>query len=189
MWCEIYDRDVEAMPTQSPLWVDYSSPRPAGSAMRAGSTRCPAGHSPYCRWFARFSWRHRDSMPVSWGYGGLIVTQDGVHEALASAVLRDLSTAGMPRLHLRPNPLQAPVWAAVANGHGVTPLPSRAHILDLDGGFDVVWRSRFKSALRREVRRHGGGWRRSRNRLHGKACAGVLRAAAAVLRPMGDTSA
>ena len=83
----------------------------------------------------------------------MIVAQDVVKETLVSTVLRELSTAGISRVHLRPNPLQSPVWAAVANGHGVTPVPSRAHILDLDGGFDVVWRSRFKSALRREVRR------------------------------------
>ncbi|MGV0864489.1 GNAT family N-acetyltransferase [Mycolicibacterium sp. XJ652] len=93
------------------------------------------------------------SMPVGWGYGGLVGPQNTLTATLVSAVLQDLSKSDLWRVHLRPNPLQAPIWASIANRRGVTAVPSRAHVLDLDGGFDTVWQTRFKSAVRREVRR------------------------------------
>jgi hypothetical protein len=94
-----------------------------------------------------------ESMPKSWGYGGLIAPE-GVTPDLISAVLDDLSTAPMLRVRVRPNPLHASAWAqATARRRWITDVPSRAHVLDLTGGFDAVWRERFRSMTRTKVRR------------------------------------
>jgi hypothetical protein len=92
-------------------------------------------------------------MPASWGFGGLLV-EGGVTVDAVSAVADDLITSAPARVHLRPNPLHADLWAAAMAGRrGVTTKPSRAHVLDLDGGFTTVWQERFKATTRNQVRK------------------------------------
>jgi hypothetical protein len=92
------------------------------------------------------------SMPTNWGYGGLIAP-DGVSRDLIATVLDDLAGTPALRLRIRPNPLHAAAWAAATAGRaGVHALPARAHIVDLDGGFDRVW-DRFAPSTRTAVRR------------------------------------
>ncbi|MFB7874109.1 GNAT family N-acetyltransferase [Nocardia sp. NPDC056064] len=93
------------------------------------------------------------SLPKGWGFGGLIAP-DGVTAGLVSAVFDDLTATPALRIHFRPNPLDAAAWAeAAAERTGITAVPARAHVLDLDGGFDQVWRDRFKASTRTAVRR------------------------------------
>lgn len=93
------------------------------------------------------------SMPVSWGFGGL-VTDTPVTPALVSSVVDDLVSQRALRIHVRPNPLHAQAWAgAMAGRPGVTVVPARAHVLDLSGDFDAVWQHRFRSSTRTQVRR------------------------------------
>jgi lipid II:glycine glycyltransferase (peptidoglycan interpeptide bridge formation enzyme) len=93
------------------------------------------------------------SMPPSWGYGGL-VAPDGVAPDLVSMVLDDLAATPALRIRVRPNPLHADAWAEATQGRGgVTAVPAHAHVLDLDGGFEQVWKSRMKSTTRTAVRR------------------------------------
>ena len=153
VWQRLHDQDIDALPTQSPRWVDClvetGRYRDASRLyeMPDGRLAILPLVSPAMAWPSALT----HSMPASWGYGGVIAPQ-GFDEVLAAAVLSDLSTSAS-RIHLRPNPLHAPVWAAVAGHGGMPTAPSRAHIVDLDGGFETVWRDRFKSAVRREVRR------------------------------------
>lgn len=51
-----------------------------------------------------------------------------------------------------PNPRQGPLWAAAKPAY-VRSLPRRAHVLDLEGGFERVWRERFSKTTRRMVRK------------------------------------
>jgi hypothetical protein len=154
VWEEVFAADVEAMPTQSPAWMDCltATGRFHDASrmyeMRDGSIAV----LPLVRSSFGGAGASAQSMPASWGYGGLISTGAAPDAELTSAVLRDLSATEM-RVHLRPNPIQASAWSDGMGVRGVAVVPSRAHILDLDGGFDAVWHLRFKSALRREVRR------------------------------------
>ena len=93
------------------------------------------------------------SMPFAWGIGGLLA--DGpVSADLISLVVDDLVSSRPLRVHLRPNPLQAEEWAtAMAGRPDVVVRPARAHVLDLSGGFDEVWRTRFRPTTRTQVRR------------------------------------
>ena len=51
-----------------------------------------------------------------------------------------------------PNPLLAPQWAP-SSPASATVVPRLGHMLDLDGGFDHVWRKRFKGSARTGARK------------------------------------
>jgi hypothetical protein len=92
-----------------------------------------------------------DSLPTGWGPAGLlsedgIVTPDDVR-----MVYTDLRRRAM-RLTLRPDPAMAAVWDE-AMPAGVVRQPLTSHALPLDGGFDEVWKHRFRSDTRTRVRR------------------------------------
>jgi Acetyltransferase (GNAT) domain len=156
LWRELHEADPSAVPTQAPEWLDclvatggyrdasrlYEMPDGRVALLPLVRRTYPTGGSAILQ-----------SMPNSWGYGGL-VAPDGVTPDLVSAVLDDLAGTSALRVRFRPNPLHAPAWAeATAGRAGVTAVPARAHILDLDGGFERVWRSRFKARTRTDVHR------------------------------------
>jgi lipid II:glycine glycyltransferase (peptidoglycan interpeptide bridge formation enzyme) len=60
---------------------------------------------------------------------------------------------GAFRISLRPNPLLAPIWAAAAASRRLAAIARNAHVLDLAGGFEQVWRRRFKGVARTAVRK------------------------------------
>jgi hypothetical protein len=144
------------MPTQAPEWIDSL----CANGVYRNATRLyemPDGRQailPLVQRTGVVGGRARlESMPTSWGYGGLIAP-DGVTAGLAGAVLDDLQRPLVGRVVLRPNPLHAAAWAEAAAGRRwVTEVPRRAHVLDLAGGFDVAWRERFRSPTRTKVRR------------------------------------
>lgn len=156
LWRELHESDGEAVPTQAAEWLDcvtatgryrdasrlYELPGGRLAVLPLVRRRFPGGGPVILQ-----------SMPDSWGFGGLIAP-DGVDAELVSAVLDDLSATSALRVHIRANPLHAHAWeAATAGRHGVTAIPSRAHVLDLSGGFERVWRDRFKAGTRTDVRR------------------------------------
>jgi hypothetical protein len=155
VWDEVYASDVEAMPTQSPQWLDCltADGRFEDASRLYETTDGQLAVLPLVRSKFGGSFATVHSFPASWGYGGLISAGTTVDPMVVSAVFRDLLSLNSIRAHLRPNPLYAPVWAAAAGSSRISAVPSRAHILDLEGGFEVVWQSRFKSAVRRAVRR------------------------------------
>ncbi len=92
------------------------------------------------------------SLPAAWGMGGLLCER---HPSAADVahVVADLGRLPAVQATVRPNPLHAASWAEATRGTSVISVPRRAHVLDLAGGPDVVWNSRFTSSARRAVRK------------------------------------
>jgi len=93
------------------------------------------------------------SLPIGWGPGGLLGEGGVVHpEDVRMVVAADLARRHVLSIQLRPNPTTAATWE-----RGVpdaVPREARmAQTLFLDGGFDRVWRTRFRSDTRNRVRR------------------------------------
>jgi hypothetical protein len=154
VWQRLYDADPEAMPSQSPSWLD-----------------CLCGYGPFEDASRLYTFadgqqvvmpvvKHRAlpvavslqlSLPYTWSVGGVVAKRPLTAEQLA-AVFADLEQTPFAAFKLFPNPLQTPLWRA-ARPVGVRAIPRRAHILDLEGGFDRVWRERFDSKTRNKVRK------------------------------------
>ena len=155
-WRELVAVDPDALPTQSPEWLDSL----CADGRYVDASRCyelPDGRRALLPLVRRAHRTDRAStlasMPASWGFGGLLV-EGGVTVEAVSAVVDDLVGQTALRVRLRPNPLHADVWAAaMAERRGVSTTPSCAHVLDLDGGFDTVWQQRFKATTRNQVRK------------------------------------
>jgi hypothetical protein len=93
-----------------------------------------------------------ESLPLGWGYGGLVggdVTPDE-----AATVFADLAGSYPLRRYICPNSLQGGAWneAIGEEARRVTILPRRAHSIDLGGGVGAVWK-RFSENARRCVRK------------------------------------
>jgi hypothetical protein len=90
------------------------------------------------------------SMPTHWGFGG-IVAEGGVTPDDVRLVLRDLAARPVLRQSLRPNPLHGRLYREEAPPRTLQ-IPRRAHVLDLSGGVEVVWKG-FSESRRRAVRK------------------------------------
>lgn len=156
VWHELIGADPDALPTQSPEWLDSlcASGRYLDASQYYELQDGRRALLPMVRRAHLSGWASTlDSMPASWGFGGLLV-EGGVTVEAVSTVVDDLVARNALRVHLRPNPLHAEVWAAAMTGRrGVSSKPSNAHVLDLSGGFDTVWQQRFKSSTRSQVRK------------------------------------
>jgi hypothetical protein len=94
------------------------------------------------------------SFPTGWGIGGLAGA--GVDSDVVASVVDDLRSLEAVRVGVRPDPMQAAAWSAVA-GPGITRIPRRAHVVDLSGGVEAV-RERLPRSTRRGIRtaeKHG----------------------------------
>ena len=91
------------------------------------------------------------SLPAQWGFAG-IIAPDGVRPEDVALVLEDLRAHTALRTSLKPGPLAAAAWEAAAPV-GVPRVRHTVHVLDLEGGFDVVWRKRFSSNTRNKMRK------------------------------------
>jgi len=155
VWRELHDNDPYALPTQSPDWIDALT----STARYRDVTRIyrlPDGRTAVLPLVARVGagpLGAAQSMPTSWGYGGLI-NSGTLDDELVTAVLDDVTSAPGARFHVRPNPLHAEIWANAVRGRPfVTASRVHAHILDLEGGFDTVWGERFTSTARTNTRK------------------------------------
>jgi hypothetical protein len=90
------------------------------------------------------------SMPTHWGFGG-IVAEGGVTPEDVRLVLDDLAGRAVLRQGIRPNPRHGRLYREVAPARTFE-IPRRAHVLDLAGGVDVVWKG-FSESRRRAVRK------------------------------------
>lgn len=154
VWRDLLKADPEALVSQAPEWIDclcaiggfedasrlYETPR--GRQMVLPMVR-RRGLS-----VALTTWA---SFPNSWGMGGLVATGPITAEDVA-AVFADLANQPVLRTTLRPNPRAGDTWAE-AKPPGVIAIPRLAHVLDLEGGFDRIWTTRFDSMTRRNVRK------------------------------------
>ena len=155
-WRKMIDTDPQALPTQAPEWLDglCAGGRYVDASRlytMADGRRVLLPLAVHARTAGRTA--VYQSMPVAWGFGGLLADAP-VTPTVVSSVVDDLVRLRPLRVHVRPNPLHAQAWAvAMAGRPGTTVVPARAHVLDLSGGFDVVWRHRFRSSTRTQVRR------------------------------------
>ncbi|MEV1288772.1 GNAT family N-acetyltransferase [Micromonospora sp. NPDC049679] len=92
------------------------------------------------------------SLPVGWGTAGLLGEGGVVRPEDACMVLADLARKPALSVLLRPNPATAAAWQQ-ACPPGVRRQPLMAQTLSLAGGFEEVWRTRFRSNARNRVRR------------------------------------
>ena len=152
-WWQLFHDDRHALTTQSPAWTDaichHGGYRDTSRLYRFAGGRQAV--LPLVRRKMPSVLAAAGSMPVHWGYGGLI-SPDPVGADDVRLVWQDLAAQGWQHVHVRPNPLLAQVWE---NGR-ISPVQSRpkcAHVLHLDGGFDTVWRERFSGTTRRNVRK------------------------------------
>jgi hypothetical protein len=94
----------------------------------------------------------RAALPIGWGPGGLLCEGRRVRLDDVRLVAADLARRPALRVELRPDPATAEIWEA-----GMPPSfrrkPGMAQSVSLEGGFDVVWRTRFRKDTRNRVRR------------------------------------
>jgi len=89
--------------------------------------------------------------PLQCGSGGLLAP-GGATAADTATVFRDLAERHVVLQTIWPNPLLAPHWAPSVPA-SATVVPRLGHMLDLEGGFDHVWRKRFKGSARTGARK------------------------------------
>lgn len=91
------------------------------------------------------------SMPAGWGMGGVVARHKMSSEDLG-LITTDLQDHPGLGFRILPNPLgyQRENFPGIP---GLHILPRFAHVLDLDGGFETVWRERFRQTARRNVRK------------------------------------
>ncbi|MGH9188122.1 MAG: hypothetical protein ACRD0U_20310, partial [Acidimicrobiales bacterium] len=158
VWWQLLRADPHALPSQSPDWIDCLCE--VGGYEDASRLYTSAdGHQVVLplvrRSYTPVGPSVLESMPAGWGFGGL-VAPGGVTPAAVATVFDDLLKQPALRVHIRPNPLHAAAWQTAAcpgRRRAVTTVPCCAHVLDLAGGFEHIWRHRFRSTVRNQVRR------------------------------------
>jgi CelD/BcsL family acetyltransferase involved in cellulose biosynthesis len=90
------------------------------------------------------------SLPFGWGFGGALAP-GGLTAEDAACIVTDLSARRVLLTTVRPDPLAATSWMAVAPARGAT-TQRLAHVLDLEGDFEHVWQRRFEARARRHAR-------------------------------------
>jgi hypothetical protein len=150
VWHELLSTDPDAIVSQSPEWLDCVC-SVGGYADASRLYELSDGRRlvlPIVRRTGLGRLAPQSSFPDGWGFGGL-VAEGGLQPGDTDAVLADLAESRALRTTIRVNPLHARAWRpsrAVA-------VPRLAHVLDLDGGFDRVWKERFSDHTRRGVKK------------------------------------
>ena len=153
VWEQLLQEDPGALPTQTPRWIDWLCTRGYVDASRLYEFR--DGRQLVLPLVARKLSgvsTTEESMPSGFGYGGPLVPGGRPSADEVRAVLADLSRRPVLRASLMPDPATAPVWRGAAPP-GAVEVPYLAHVLDLEGGYDAVLSERFRSRVRRDVRR------------------------------------
>ena len=146
IWQEVLSADPHALVTQTPTWLDCVCE--VGSYVDASRLYELADGRRLVLPLVRRGLTQA-SMPDSWGFGGPVV-EGGLRPGDLAPVLADLAGSRVLRTRVRPNPLTASAWDGFG---GAIAVERRAHVLDLEGGFDRVWEERFTSHTRRAVQK------------------------------------
>jgi hypothetical protein len=155
VWQDLLRADPTSATSQTPAWLDcICAVGPYEDASRLYET---AEGRQLVLPMVRRRWLPRGltveaSLPAYWGTGGLLAA-GSVRVEDVVAVWPDIVAPPTVRVRLRPNFLMAAVWNAVQPPSGVVVTPQTVHVLDLEGGFERVWRDRFKSQTRGGVRK------------------------------------
>jgi hypothetical protein len=153
-WQRLLEGRRDVLVTQTPDWLDCVCAI-SGYADASRLYEFHDGHLAVVPLVRRLHlpprWATTASWPFDWGIGGPLATP-GFGGAHARTVLNDLDGQPALRTALRLNPFSAELW------HGTTPTRFRAtnhttYVLDLRDGFPEVWKSRFRSSVRRAVRK------------------------------------
>lgn len=153
-WQRLQRHDPEALPSQSPEWLDclcaLKGYRDAsrlytfsdGQQLLLPLVKRQGLPGPLAV---------QASLPHAWGMGGVLSSRD-LHADHLRAVFEDLSRTPFLSTSLLPNPRHAALWRAAAPASAMT-IPRHAHVIDLEGGFDRVWCERFSKTTRRMIRK------------------------------------
>jgi hypothetical protein len=156
VWRELLAADRDGLAFQAPEWTDaicatgcYEDASRLYETSDGARMILPLARrrGPFPRALAP-----QGSMPHAWGMGG-VVADAPIEAAELSLITADLASLPALRTSIRPNPLQAGLWADATAPLGVTSLARRAHVLDLQGGSEEVWQRAFASSARRAVRK------------------------------------
>ena len=152
-WREVLAADPDAVPSQSPEWLDVLCRR-TGTADASRLYLVPGER----RIVVPLVSRHlagvpltAESMPYAWGYGGALVEGGALRREEAALVLADLRRRHRARTCIVPSPTNAASWQEAA-GPAVGRERRHCEILDVSAGFDAVWAG-YGSRLRRNIRR------------------------------------
>jgi len=152
-WNELVEADPQVLVSQTPRWTDIvcgiTGAQDVSRLYEFGDGArlvLPLVRSP------RRPYAFEASFPAAWGFGGLIGAQPRAEQV--RAVVQELQSRSVVRTRVRPNPLSGAVWNAATPG-AMSRIARRAHVLDLQDGFDEVWRHRFSKGARNGVRRAG----------------------------------
>lgn len=154
-WDRIYALDPDALPSQSGSWAEAIC-RTGGHAITRRRYLFKDGTEAALALFSKglrpTPLRIRRSPPAAWGFGGPISTRP-LGAGHLRAILDDCAALPGAAVQMRPNPLTASLWAEAAADTRWTALPRKAHVLDLQGGFDEVWNTKFLGRTRNHARK------------------------------------
>jgi len=91
-------------------------------------------------------------LPVGWGPGGLVCEGGELRPEDVRMVVTDLARRPVLSTLVRPDPAAAGTWEAAVPA-SVLRERRMTQTVFLDGGFDEVWRERFRSDTRNRIRR------------------------------------
>jgi Acetyltransferase (GNAT) domain len=153
-WESLARSDGGAIVTQSPAWHD--------AVLASGRYRdvsvlyeFDSGQKVIMP-MARYRWQPPqvavvESWPSDWSVGGPLCQDGEVTAAEAAAVLADVARRASFAARIRLGPHTHQNWISQALQYKVTPW-SR-YVLDLSGGFEHVWRDKFRGVSRTAVRK------------------------------------
>lgn len=154
VWRELLQQDPEVLPLQSPEWIDCICTL-AGYEDASRLYEFSDGQQLLMPAVKRKGFPKlvsvQASLPDTWGWGGIIARRDLSSEDLAD-VFKDLSKSPFLTMSICPNPRRGELWRAALPA-GIMAIPRRAHVIDLEGGFDRVWKVRFASKTRNKMRK------------------------------------
>jgi hypothetical protein len=156
VWNDLLVADPAAQMFQSPEWFDTVLAVQGGTDASL-HYELPGGRHLVLPLVGRLPGplRTEASLPHGWGPCGVLAGAGGVTSSDVSTVFADLTSRGLLRISLRPPgrddaAYEASLPAAIAR------TSHRDQSLDLAGGFEEVWTSRFTGKARRAVRKAEG---------------------------------
>lgn len=152
VWLELYHRDPEALLTQSPEWLDclcaFRKYRDASLLYEFSDGQQLVLPTVSRRWLPQLL-SVQVSLPHAWGCGGVLAKRPLCLNHL-TAVFKEISNRSVLSVNLCPNPRHGELWRE-ARLDGFMAFPRRAHVLDLEGGWERVWRERMASGTRHKA--------------------------------------
>lgn len=154
-WVRIYDKDRQALPSQSITWMNGICKVGGYRMLRRRyvfDDGIEAGIALFAKGGRANPLRINSSPPPAWGRGGPISTRPLEPHHLR-AIFDDCAALPGAAVQMRPNPMMADLYSQAASGSRWTTVPRNAHVLDLAGGFDHVWTKLFQASTRNHARK------------------------------------